>query len=162
VCGLRDGGRVACQEQGTLSGFLPASWDHLVASGRCVLGWPIAAHAMFVDVRSTAACLGRSGWARCLRSCGLVGRGRAAFGRGRGRGGPQDRLYVQAAQEAGLSRDSGPQALSHQLIAVGAVHLARPHAHGASWETLLINQERIRTCGRGKADHCQGRTVADP
>jgi len=57
------------------------------------------------------------------------------------------RRYVQAAQEAGLSRDAGPQALTDELVGVvvGAVRPARPNGHGASWETLLAHQEQIRT-----------------
>jgi transposase len=55
------------------------------------------------------------------------------------------RRYVQAAQEAGLTRDAGPSALDDELIGVvvGAVRPARPNGHGESWETLLTYQERI-------------------
>jgi len=57
------------------------------------------------------------------------------------------RRYVEAAQEAGLSRDAGSGALSDELIGVvvGAVRPARPNAHGASWEALLGHQDQIRT-----------------
>jgi hypothetical protein len=55
------------------------------------------------------------------------------------------RRYVQAAQEAGLTRDAGPSALDDELIGVvvGAVRSARPKGHGDSWETLLTHQEQI-------------------
>jgi hypothetical protein len=63
------------------------------------------------------------------------------------------RRYVLAAQEAGLSCDAGPQALSDELIGVvvDAVRPARPNGHGASWDTLLGHEEQIRTwVGEGK------------
>jgi hypothetical protein len=55
------------------------------------------------------------------------------------------RRYVQAAQEAGLTRDCSPQALDDELIGVvvGAVRPARPNGHGDSWEMLLAHQDRI-------------------
>jgi hypothetical protein len=55
------------------------------------------------------------------------------------------RRYVQAAQEAGLTRDCGLQAVDDELIGVvvGAVRPARPNGHGDSWETLLTHQEQI-------------------
>ena len=55
------------------------------------------------------------------------------------------RRYVQAAQHAGLNRDSGLAALDYELIGVvvGAVRPARPNDHGDSWEVLLVHQERI-------------------
>jgi hypothetical protein len=57
------------------------------------------------------------------------------------------RRYVQAAQEAGLTRDAGPSALDDELIGVvvGAVGPARPNGHGDSWEMLLTHQEQIAT-----------------
>ena len=57
------------------------------------------------------------------------------------------RRYVQAAQEAGLTRDCGPAALDDELIGVvvGAVRPSRPDGHGDSWETLLTHQEQIAT-----------------
>jgi hypothetical protein len=62
------------------------------------------------------------------------------------------RRYVQAAQEAGLTRNSGLAALDDELIGVvvGAVRPARPNGHGDSWEILLAHQERIplRTAAR--------------
>jgi transposase len=55
------------------------------------------------------------------------------------------RRYVQAALEAGLTRDCSPQALDDELIGVvvGAVRPARPNGHGDSWEMLLAHQDRI-------------------
>jgi hypothetical protein len=55
------------------------------------------------------------------------------------------RRYVQAAQEAGLTRDCSLQALDDELIGVvvGAVRPARPNGHGDLWEVLLAHQERI-------------------
>jgi transposase len=55
------------------------------------------------------------------------------------------RRYVQAALEAGLTRDAGPSALDDELIGVvvGAVRPARPNGHGNSWEMLLAHQEQI-------------------
>ena len=55
------------------------------------------------------------------------------------------RRYVQAAQEAGLTRDCGLQALDDELIGVvvGAVRPSRPNGHGDSWEMLLTHQEQI-------------------
>ena len=55
------------------------------------------------------------------------------------------RRYVQAAQEAGLTRDCGLQAVDDELIGVvvGAVRPARPNGHGDSWEMLLARQEQI-------------------
>ena len=63
------------------------------------------------------------------------------------------RRYVQAAQEAGLTRDCGLQAVDDELIGVvvGAVRPARPNGHGDSWETLLTHQEQISAwVGRDK------------
>lgn len=58
------------------------------------------------------------------------------------------RRYVQAAQEAGLSRDAGPAALSDVIgVVVGAVRPSRPNGHGSAWETLLGHQDQIRTWG---------------
>jgi len=63
------------------------------------------------------------------------------------------RRYVQAAQEAGLTRDCGLQALDDELIGVvvGAVRPARPNGHGDSWGVLLAHQEQISAwVGRDK------------
>jgi hypothetical protein len=63
------------------------------------------------------------------------------------------RRYVQAAQEAGLTRDCGLQAVGDELIGVvvGAVRPSRLNGHGDSWEVLLTHQERIATwVGRDK------------
>src|SRR6186997_1427338 len=48
------------------------------------------------------------------------------------------RRYVQAAQDAGLTRDCGLAALDDELlgVVVGAVRPARPNGHGDSWEVL--------------------------
>lgn len=56
------------------------------------------------------------------------------------------RRYVVAAREAGLVRDGGEAQLTDELIGavVAAVRPARMSGHGASWETLLGEEERIR------------------
>lgn len=53
--------------------------------------------------------------------------------------------YIRAAQEAGLSRDSGEGRLTDELIGVvvGAVRPARPAGHGSSWEVLAGRKEEI-------------------
>jgi hypothetical protein len=56
------------------------------------------------------------------------------------------RRYVDAAVEAGLSREDGPEALTDELIGavIAAVRPARPDGHGASWEALSAREEQIR------------------
>ncbi|TWP36406.1 IS21 family transposase [Leekyejoonella antrihumi] len=56
------------------------------------------------------------------------------------------RRYVQAAQDAGLSREAGPDALTDELIGVvvGAVRPSRPNGHGTGWDELLARREQIR------------------
>ena len=53
--------------------------------------------------------------------------------------------YIRAAQEAGLSRDSGEERLTDELIGVvvGAVRPARPAGHGSSWEALAARKDEI-------------------
>jgi hypothetical protein len=55
------------------------------------------------------------------------------------------RRYVEAAQAAGLVRDSGPEQLTDELIGavVAAVRPARAAGHGAAWELLVPEQARI-------------------
>ena len=56
------------------------------------------------------------------------------------------RRYVEAAEAAGLTRDAGREAITDELIGlvVEAVRPARPHGHGAAWESLLGHEEQIR------------------
>jgi transposase len=56
------------------------------------------------------------------------------------------RRYVAAAQEAGLDRDAGTDAVDDELIAavVNAVRPARPNGHGAAWETLEARREQVQ------------------
>ncbi|WP_218922822.1 hypothetical protein, partial [Acetobacter fabarum] len=53
--------------------------------------------------------------------------------------------YIRAAQEAGLSRDSGEGRLTDELIGVVvvAVRPARPAGHGSSWEALAARECEI-------------------
>jgi transposase len=53
--------------------------------------------------------------------------------------------YIRAAQEAGLSRDSGEDRLTDELIGIvaGAVRPARPAGHGSSWEALAARKDEI-------------------
>ena len=53
------------------------------------------------------------------------------------------RRYVEAAQEAGLDRAAGPEAITDELVAavVTAVRPARPNGHGAAWEALEVRRE---------------------
>jgi transposase len=56
------------------------------------------------------------------------------------------RRYVEAAQAAGLMRDSGAEVVSDELVGavVDAVRPARPNGHGGSWQVLLTHEEQIR------------------
>ena len=56
------------------------------------------------------------------------------------------RRYVAAAQQAGLVRDGGEDQLTDELLGlvVAAVRPARPAGHGAAWETLTGEEQRIR------------------
>ena len=60
--------------------------------------------------------------------------------------------YIRAAQEAGLSRDSGEGRLTDELIGVvvGAVRPARPAGHGSSWEALAAREGRDHRVGEGR------------
>ena len=55
------------------------------------------------------------------------------------------RRYVAAAVAAGLDRDCGVEQLSDELIGqvVAAVHPERPNGHGAAWEALQAEHDRI-------------------
>jgi hypothetical protein len=61
------------------------------------------------------------------------------------------RRYVAAAQDAGLSRDAGVEAVSEELVGlvVEAVRPARPNGHGASWALLLEREEQITAWVQG-------------
>lgn len=56
------------------------------------------------------------------------------------------RRYVEAAVEAGLCRDGGPESLTDELIGavIVAVRPARPDGHGASWDALAEREAQIR------------------
>jgi hypothetical protein len=56
------------------------------------------------------------------------------------------RRYVDAAVEAGLCRDGGPESLTDELIGavIAAVRPARPAGHGASWDALAAREAQIR------------------
>ena len=56
------------------------------------------------------------------------------------------RRYVDAAKDAGLTREAGADAVTDELVGlvVEAVRPARPNGHGASWEALLAHEEQIR------------------
>ena len=62
------------------------------------------------------------------------------------------RRYVHAAQEAGLERSAGFEAVDDELIAavVSAVRPARPNGHGAAWESLLAHEEQITAWVKGE------------
>lgn len=55
------------------------------------------------------------------------------------------RRYTDAAVAAGLDRDGDPDQLTDELIAVvvEAVRPDRPNGHGAAWESLCANHDRI-------------------
>jgi transposase len=56
------------------------------------------------------------------------------------------RRYIAAAENAGLSRDAGAEAVTDDLVGlvVEAVRPVRPNGHGASWERLLGHEDQIR------------------
>ena len=56
------------------------------------------------------------------------------------------RRYVEAAVEAGLSRDCGKAQLSDVVIGVVCekVRPARPAGHGAGWESLVPHEAEIK------------------
>jgi transposase len=64
------------------------------------------------------------------------------------------RRYVNAAEEAGLSRDCNAEALTDELIGavVEAVRPARPNGYGQSWERLLEFEEQITAWVAGDGD----------
>jgi transposase len=55
------------------------------------------------------------------------------------------RRYADAAVEAGLDRDGDPDQLTDELVGavVAAVRPDRPNGHGAAWELLCNNHDRI-------------------
>ncbi len=57
------------------------------------------------------------------------------------------RRYVVAAEAEGLTRESGVEAVTDELIGavLTVVRPALPHGHGAAWELLLARQEQITT-----------------
>jgi transposase len=63
------------------------------------------------------------------------------------------RRYVEAAQEAGLDRSAGFDAVDDALLGqvVAAVRPARPNGHGQAWEQLLGREQQICdwVAGRG-------------
>ncbi|MGB7979438.1 MAG: hypothetical protein WCF36_01450, partial [Candidatus Nanopelagicales bacterium] len=56
------------------------------------------------------------------------------------------RRYVEAAQAAGLTRDSGVDAVDDELVGVvvDAVRPARPNGHGQAWEALEARHDQIQ------------------
>ncbi|HEY5847014.1 MAG TPA: IS21 family transposase [Microlunatus sp.] len=62
------------------------------------------------------------------------------------------RRYVEAAQEAGLDRSAGFDAVDDALLGqvVAAVRPARPNGHGQAWEQLLDRQQQISDWVAGK------------
>ncbi|MDD4867203.1 MAG: IS21 family transposase, partial [Mycobacterium sp.] len=64
------------------------------------------------------------------------------------------RRYVSAAEEAGLSRGCGAQALTDELIGavVESVRPDRPNGHGLSWERLGEFEEQITAWVAGGGD----------
>ena len=56
------------------------------------------------------------------------------------------RRYVEAAQAAGLTRDSGVDAVDDGLVGVvvDAVRPARPNGHGQAWEALEARHDQIQ------------------
>ena len=65
------------------------------------------------------------------------------------------RRYIEAARAAGLARTDSIEALDDTLIGavIDAVRPARPHGHGAAWETLLPFENQIREWVTGGKDH---------
>ena len=57
------------------------------------------------------------------------------------------RRYVAAAQDAGLERTAGLDAVDDGLVSavVAAVRPVRPNGHGTAWEALLVHEEQIRS-----------------
>jgi hypothetical protein len=70
--------------------------------------------------------------------------------------------YIRAAQEAGLSRDSGEGRLTDELIGivVGAVRPVRPAGHGSSWGGPGRPEGRDRRLGEGGPDAGEDRGAA--
>lgn len=64
------------------------------------------------------------------------------------------RRYVVAAQEAGLERSAGFEAVDDEMIAavVSAVRPVRPNGHGPAWESLLGYEEQITAWVAGEGE----------
>ncbi|MGH3906963.1 MAG: IS21 family transposase, partial [Pseudonocardiaceae bacterium] len=96
----------------------------------------------------------------------MAGRGRAADGRRTlGVDRKTARRYVEAAVEAGLCREAGPEALTDELVGavIAAVRPARPDGHGGSWEALAAREEQIRAwVGKDGLSIVEDRGVAGP
>lgn len=62
------------------------------------------------------------------------------------------RRYVAAAQEAGLAREDGVEALTDALVGqvLEAVRPVRPNGHGPSWQLLEEHEEAIRAWIKGE------------
>lgn len=71
------------------------------------------------------------------------------------------RRYVQAAEAAGLDRDSGIEAVTDELVGavVAAVRPLRPNGHGAAWEGLAVHEEQIRAWITGTGPGKTGRAL---
>ena len=59
---------------------------------------------------------------------------------------------MSAAQEAGLERTAGPDAVDDGLVGavVAAVRPERPTGHGTAWAALLAHEEQIRAWVSGE------------
>src|SRR3981189_998790 len=57
------------------------------------------------------------------------------------------RRYVQAAQAAGVARESGVEQLTEEVLGavVAVVRPDRPRGNGASWEAIAAQREQIQT-----------------
>jgi hypothetical protein len=55
------------------------------------------------------------------------------------------RRYVEAAVQAGLVRDGGPEQLTDELIGqvIDGARPARTHGHGVAWEALEVQRAQI-------------------
>ena len=64
------------------------------------------------------------------------------------------RRYVSAAQEAGLERTAGPDAVDDGLVGavVAAVRPERPTGHGTAWAALLAHEAQIRAWVSGEGE----------
>jgi len=71
------------------------------------------------------------------------------------------RRYVDAAEAAGLRRDSGVEAIDDELIGAvaEAVRPVRPNGHGAAWDQLLGFEKQITDWVAG--DDCRDAEKTD-